>query len=142
MRGKFVILSPSSLPPQSTPPSPPRTQNRDKFVVIVDELKLVDYIRGSAKKIQSLFEDSGCVANHRVSPENDKQYVTDNGNFIVDLYFKKDIGDLRAAGDTILRLAGVVEHGILICLQSPELRAAIYIIFLMIGQSQQKRSNT
>ncbi|KAL8225061.1 hypothetical protein R6Q57_017618 [Mikania cordata] len=96
----------------------------------------------TAQKLQSLFEDSGCVAKLRVSPENRKQYVTDNGNFTVDLYFKKDIGDLRAAGDAILRLAGVVEHGILIRLQSPELRAAIYIIFLMIGQSQPKRSNT
>ncbi|KAL8248533.1 hypothetical protein R6Q59_005401 [Mikania micrantha] len=101
-----------------------------KFVVIVDESKLVNYIGGSelampveivpfcwkftAQKLQSLFEDSGCVAKLRVSPENGKPYVTDNGNFIVDLYFKKDIGDLRAAGDAILRLAGVVEHGMFI----------------------------
>ncbi|KAL8228966.1 hypothetical protein R6Q57_013866 [Mikania cordata] len=101
-----------------------------KFVVIVDESKLVNYIGGSglampveivpfcwkftAQKLQSLFEDSGCVAKLRVSPENGKPYVTDNGNFIVDLYFKKDIGDLRAAGDAILRVAGVVEHGMFI----------------------------
>ncbi|KAI3502568.1 hypothetical protein L1887_30711 [Cichorium endivia] len=101
-----------------------------KFVVIVDESKLVDYVGGSglampveivpfcwkftAHKLQSLFEESGCVAKLRISPETGKPYVTDNGNFIVDLYFKKDIGDLKAAGDAILRLAGVVEHGMFI----------------------------
>ncbi|CAH1414113.1 unnamed protein product [Lactuca virosa] len=98
-----------------------------KFVVIVDESKLVDYVGGSglampveivpfcwkftAQKLQSLFEEAGCVAKLRTSPENGKPFVTDNGNFIIDLYFKKDIGDLKAAGDAILRLAGVVEHG-------------------------------
>lgn len=99
-----------------------------KFVVIVDESKLVDYIGGSglampveivpfcwkftADKLRSLFDESGCVAKLRVSDE--KPYVTDNGNYIVDLYFKKDIGDLKEAGDKILRLPGVVEHGMFI----------------------------
>ncbi|KAI3717506.1 hypothetical protein L1987_69165 [Smallanthus sonchifolius] len=101
-----------------------------KFVVIVDESKLVDYVGGSglampveivsfcwkftAEKLQSLFEQAGCVAKLRVLSGSGEPYVTDNGNFIVDLYFKNDIGDLRAAGDAILRLAGVVEHGMFI----------------------------
>lgn len=35
-----------------------------------------------------------------------------NGNCIIDLYFKKDIGDMEVASNRILRLiAGVVEHG-------------------------------
>ncbi|KAJ9548985.1 hypothetical protein OSB04_021528 [Centaurea solstitialis] len=101
-----------------------------KFVVIVDESKLVDYVGGSglampveivpfcwrftAQKLQTMFEDSGCVAKLRVSAEDGEAYVTDNGNFIIDLYFKKDIGDLKAAGDAMLRLAGVVEHGMFI----------------------------
>lgn len=34
------------------------------------------------------------------------------GNCIIDLYFKKDIGDMEVASNRILRLiAGVVEHG-------------------------------
>ncbi|KAK9064584.1 hypothetical protein SSX86_015966 [Deinandra increscens subsp. villosa] len=101
-----------------------------KFVVIVDESKLVDYIGGSglalpveivpfcwkftAMKLESMFMEAGCVAKLRVENGNGKAYVTDNGNYIVDLYLKKDIGDLRAAGDAILRLAGVVEHGMFI----------------------------
>ncbi|GJR06283.1 probable ribose-5-phosphate isomerase 2 [Tanacetum coccineum] len=102
-----------------------------KFVVIVDESKLVDYVGGSglalpvevvpfcwkftASKLQTLFKDAGCVAKLRViSGSVDHPYVTDNGNYIVDLYFKKDIGDLKAAGDAMLRFAGVVEHGMFI----------------------------
>lgn len=102
-----------------------------KFVVIVDESKLVDYVGGSglalpvevvpfcwkftASKLQTLFKDAGCVAKLRIiSGSVDHPYVTDNGNYIIDLYFKKDIGDLKAAGDAMLRFAGVVEHGMFI----------------------------
>ncbi|XP_010255427.1 PREDICTED: probable ribose-5-phosphate isomerase 2 [Nelumbo nucifera] len=98
-----------------------------KFVVIVDESKLVDHLGGSglavpveivpfcwkftADRLQSLFEYASCVAKLRTCGENGKPFVTDNANYIVDLYFKKDIGDLKVASDSILRLAGVIEHG-------------------------------
>lgn len=98
-----------------------------KFIVIVDQSKLVKHLGGSglampveivpfcwkftAKRLQILFEGAGCVAKLRTFGENGKPFVTDNNNYIVDLYFKKDIGDLKAASDAILRLAGVVEHG-------------------------------
>lgn len=101
-----------------------------KFVVIVDESKLVDYIGGSGlampveivpfcwkfttHMLQSLFKEADCVAKLRTSSETGEPYVTDNSNYIIDLYFKKDIGDLKAAGDAILRLPGVVEHGLFI----------------------------
>lgn len=96
-----------------------------KFVVIVDESKLVPHVGGSglampvevvpfcwkftAKRLQDLFEDCGCVAKLRTTGE--QPFVTDNGNYVIDLYLKKDIGDLKVASDNILRLAGVVEHG-------------------------------
>lgn len=96
-----------------------------KFVVIVDESKLVPHVGGSglampvevvpfcwkftAKRLQDLFEDCGCVAKLRTTRE--QPFVTDNGNYVIDLYLKKDIGDLKVASDNILRLAGVVEHG-------------------------------
>ncbi|KAL6192710.1 PREDICTED: probable ribose-5-phosphate isomerase 2 [Fragaria vesca subsp. vesca] len=99
-----------------------------KFVVIVDESKLVKHLGGSglampvevvpfcwkftARRLQSLFEEAGCVAKLRTcSGAKGEAYVTDNGNYIVDLYFEEAIGDLKAASDAILQLAGVVEHG-------------------------------
>ncbi|KAM3693498.1 hypothetical protein ACJW31_08G171800 [Castanea mollissima] len=99
-----------------------------KFVVIVDESKKVEHLGGSglampvevvpygdlavAKSLQALFEDSGCVAKRRTLDLDGKvPFVTDNGNHIVELFFKKDIGDLNTASDKILRIPGVVEHG-------------------------------
>ncbi|XP_074268419.1 putative ribose-5-phosphate isomerase 2 [Silene latifolia] len=102
-----------------------------KFIVIVDESKMVDYIGGSglampvevvpfcwkfsAERLRILFEDKGCVVKLRTIGENGEEpYVTDNGNYIVDLYLKEDLGDLSLASDAILRLPGIVEHGMFI----------------------------
>ncbi|KAK7390924.1 hypothetical protein VNO78_19129 [Psophocarpus tetragonolobus] len=98
-----------------------------KFIVIVDESKLVNYLGGSrlampveviqfcwkftASRLQNLFHQSGCVAKLRTFPDTADPFVTDNGNFVVDLYFDRSIGDLKAASDSILQLPGVVEHG-------------------------------
>ncbi|KAL8120763.1 putative ribose-5-phosphate isomerase 2 [Apium graveolens] len=98
-----------------------------KFVVIVDETKLVKHLGGSglampveivpfcwkfmAERLRMMFMDAGCVAKLRRFSENGEPFATDNGNYIIDLYFEKDIGDLKVASDEILRLAGVVEHG-------------------------------
>ncbi|GMI70856.1 ribose-5-phosphate isomerase 2 [Hibiscus trionum] len=97
-----------------------------KFVCIVDESKLVNHLGGSglampvevvpfcwkftARKLQNMFESSGCVAKLRNDGKGEA-FVSDNGNYIVDLYLKKSIGDLVVASDGILRIAGVVEHG-------------------------------
>ncbi|XP_060183274.1 probable ribose-5-phosphate isomerase 1 [Lycium barbarum] len=99
-----------------------------KFIVIVDESKLVSHLGGTSlampveivpfcweftlKRLEMLFIEAGCVGKLRVNVESGQPYVTDNGNYIIDLYFKSDMGDLKAASDAILRLAGVVEHGI------------------------------
>ncbi|KAI3951201.1 hypothetical protein MKW92_046352 [Papaver armeniacum] len=102
-----------------------------KFVVIVDESKMVKTLGGSglampvevvpfcwnftATRLQNLFREAGCVAKlRRVADGGAKPYMTDNANYIVDLYFKGDIGDLKVASDEIMRLAGVVEHGMFI----------------------------
>ncbi|KAD2804223.1 hypothetical protein E3N88_37600 [Mikania micrantha] len=101
-----------------------------RFVVIVDESKLVDHIGGSglampvevvpfcwkftAQRLELLFEEADCVAKLRICPKTGDPFVTDNSNYTIDLYFKKSIGDLKAAGDAILRLPGVVEHGMFV----------------------------
>ncbi|KAH7841641.1 hypothetical protein Vadar_032474 [Vaccinium darrowii] len=98
-----------------------------KFVVIVDESKLVEHIGGSGlampveivpfcwkftvERLRLLFDEAGCVARLRMDRESGEPFVTDNKNYIIDLYFEQDIGDLMVASDAILRLPGVVEHG-------------------------------
>ncbi|KAM7277060.1 hypothetical protein ACFE04_018926 [Oxalis oulophora] len=99
----------------------------DKFVVVVDDSKLVDGLGGSKLampvevvqfcwkynliRLQALFKEEGVVAKLRLDAD-DKPYVTDNSNYIVDLYFETPIKDSYAAGREIAKLQGVVDHGL------------------------------
>ncbi|KAG0496318.1 hypothetical protein HPP92_001009 [Vanilla planifolia] len=99
----------------------------DKFVVVVDETKLVLGLGGSGlavpvevvqfcwkynqKRLQELFKHEECEAKLRLDAEGNP-YVTDNSNYIVDLYFKAPIKDPRAAAEEMSALEGVVEHGL------------------------------
>ncbi|CAM8957451.1 unnamed protein product [Rhodiola kirilowii] len=103
-----------------------------KFVVIVDESKIVSHLGASglampvevvpfcwkftADRLQGIFEYAGCVAKLRTLKEEDdidemRPFVTDNGNYIVDLYFDTELGDLSVASLKMLNVVGVVEHG-------------------------------
>lgn len=98
----------------------------DKFVVVADETKLVTGLGGSGLampvevvqfcwkynliRLQELFKE-GVEAKLRLDGDG-KPYVTDNSNYIVDLYFKTPIKDANAAGKEISALEGVVEHGL------------------------------
>lgn len=98
----------------------------DKFVVVADETKLVSGLGGSGLampvevvqfcwkynlvRLQELFKEEGVNAKLRL--DGNKPYVTDNSNYIVDLYFKTPIKDGLAAGKEISALEGVVEHGL------------------------------
>ncbi len=99
----------------------------DQFVCIVDDSKLVSGLGGSKlampvevvqfcwkynlDRLANLPEVAGCRAELRM--DGDAPYVTDNSNYIVDLYFEGDpIKDATAAADAILALEGVVEHGL------------------------------
>lgn len=73
-----------------------------KFVCIVDDTKMVEGLGGSKlampveivqfchlytlRRLAALPEVAGCEAKLRM--EGDKPYVTDNSNYIVDLYFQ------------------------------------------------------
>lgn len=99
----------------------------DKFVVVADESKLVTGLGGSGlampvevvqfcwkynlTRLQDLFKEEGCDAKLRLDGDG-KPYITDNSNYIVDLYFKTPIKDANAAGQEISVLEGVVEHGL------------------------------
>jgi ribose 5-phosphate isomerase A len=99
----------------------------DKFVVVVDDTKLVTGLGGSGLampvevvqfcwkynliRLQELFNEEGVDAKLRLD-ESGKPYVTDNSNYIVDLYFKTPIRDANSAGAEISALEGVVEHGL------------------------------
>lgn len=98
-----------------------------KFVCVVDDSKLVSGLGGSKlampvevtpfcvsynlERLTRLPETKGCTAKLRVKADG-STYVTDNGNYIVDLYFETPMKDAVAAGKAISELVGVVEHGL------------------------------
>ncbi|KAK8962381.1 putative ribose-5-phosphate isomerase [Platanthera guangdongensis] len=101
-----------------------------RFVVIVDETKMVNLLGGSGmavpvevipfcskytmSNLRTLF--SGIPGFHlrlRTTPGDEMTpAVTDNLNHVIDLFFEDGItSDLDAISDAILKIVGVVEHG-------------------------------
>ncbi len=96
-----------------------------KFVCIVDDSKLVEGLGGSKlampveivqfchkytqKRLAELKEVAGCEAKLRM--EGDKPYVTDNSNYIVDLYFQ--VGDDHEHPCTVRTHQRVQQLGVL-----------------------------
>ena len=100
-----------------------------RFVVVVDESKIVDGVGGSKlampvevvqfcsghllDKIKNLKSVRGAGAEIRPKAKgSDEPYVTDNGNFIVDLFFDEAVSDAAAMATEIESVTGVVEHGL------------------------------
>lgn len=95
--------------------------NSGVYVVIVDHTKLVDKLcsrralpvevlpYGASWTIDKLREEMGCRAELRTV--GDSPFVTDNGNFIVDLKCPP-LDDPSAAERRIRRIPGVIEVGL------------------------------
>mmetsp|Transcript_71646 Transcript_71646/g.191161 ORF Transcript_71646/g.191161 Transcript_71646/m.191161 type:complete len:270 (-) Transcript_71646:42-851(-) len=107
-----------------------------QFVVIVDQTKVQEGLGPSfplpveivpfgsehiMRQVAQLpaFKDTGCRAQLRKgsastgSKEDGPEVaVTDNGNYIVDLFFEKKIPDPGAAAQQLQGVVGVVEHGL------------------------------
>uniref|UniRef100_A0A7S0QKW8 ribose-5-phosphate isomerase n=1 Tax=Cryptomonas curvata TaxID=233186 RepID=A0A7S0QKW8_9CRYP len=104
-----------------------------KFICIVDDSKLCKALGPSfalpveivpfchqhtLRVVSALPELAGCRAVLRTGdcsnnkPDGDKPAVTDNGNYIVDLFFDAPIADVAAAARALKATVGVVEHGI------------------------------
>lgn len=102
-----------------------------QFIVIVDDSKLVPGLGISGampievtpfcwefnlKRLAALESVKGCEAKLRM--EAGEPYVTDNGGYIVDLYFKEPIKDPVKAAEEFSGLVGVVEHGLFLGMSS------------------------
>lgn len=105
-----------------------------KFIVIVDDSKLVPGLGISGampvevtpfcwefnlKKLQELDSVKGCRAELRMADDDkSKPYVTDNDNYIIDLYFDNPIPDAAQAAKDFESLVGVVEHGLFLSMST------------------------
>ena len=70
------------------------------------------------RKIGNLPSVAGCEPKLRLGSSSNNQVdgeepaVTDNGNYIVDLFFKEPIKDAAKAGEELKATVGVVDHGL------------------------------
>merc|ERR1712023_127894 len=104
-----------------------------KFIVIVDESKLCDGLgpgfplpveitpfcwEHTMQTIGKLPSLAGCKPQLRLGSssnnkvDGDDPAVTDNGNYIVDLFFKEPIKDAPKAAEELKNTVGVVDHGL------------------------------
>lgn len=105
-----------------------------KFIVIVDESKLCDGLgpgfplpveitqfcwEHTMRKVAALPSLAGCEAKLRLGSaatgskvDGDEPAITDNGNYIVDLFFKEPIKDAPKAAEELKNTVGVVDHGL------------------------------
>ena len=107
----------------------------DKFISIVDESKLCRGIGPSSpvpveitpfchehtlRVVESLPSIRGCKAVlRRGSVENNKCdgeniAITDNGNYLLDLFFTEPIVDVKLAAKELKRTVGVIDHGLFV----------------------------
>ena len=99
--------------------------NSKQLIIITDESKLVKHLGkfslpvevvvfGWEKVFQKL-QTFGCVAKVRM--QNDKPFITDNSNYIIDCAFG-EIPDPAALHEKLNSIVGVVENGLFINLAS------------------------
>jgi ribose 5-phosphate isomerase A len=93
----------------------------DKFVVIVDESKMVDklgafplpieIIPESLRLVKNALSDMNVYSQLRMGMQKDGPVITDNGNFILDAHFNI-IGNPAELEVELNSIPGVVENGI------------------------------
>ncbi|EME28712.1 Probable ribose-5-phosphate isomerase 3, chloroplastic [Galdieria sulphuraria] len=98
-----------------------------KLVVIVDESKLVEGLgmtgavpvevtpfcwKHTLRRLLGVECLAECNVSATIRREKGNIYVTDNNNYIVDLFLDRPIPDIFLAARQISEIVGVVEHGI------------------------------
>ncbi|WP_369824367.1 ribose-5-phosphate isomerase RpiA [Aerococcus sp. 1KP-2016] len=94
--------------------------NSDRVIWICDHSKEVaqlgafplpvEVIRDASQHLYDSFEVKGYAPSYRLTPAGDK-FITDNGNYLIDLHLEKIINASQLA-EELIHLVGVVEHGL------------------------------
>ncbi|MFV8806450.1 ribose-5-phosphate isomerase RpiA [Aerococcus urinaeequi] len=94
--------------------------NSERVIWICDHSKQVDQlgtfplpvevIPAASQHLLYVFEDKNYAPTFRLSLDGTK-FVTDSGNFIIDLHLEK-IEDAVKLADDLIQMVGVVEHGL------------------------------
>jgi len=94
-------------------------KNSEKFIVIIDESKLADTLKGSYLPVEilpfafraTIKEITKIIPEVKLRNAGQKLFVTDNGNFIVDCQLQ-DISNLSSLDTILKQISGVIENGL------------------------------
>eukprot|EP00917_Polyrhabdina_sp_WS-2016_P000299 GHVP01000652.1.p1 GENE.GHVP01000652.1~~GHVP01000652.1.p1 ORF type:complete len:239 (+),score=62.58 GHVP01000652.1:127-843(+) len=105
-----------------------------KFVIVADSSKIeakgigsggsfpIEIVKfaskSTAKSILEIPEISKSLYKSELRKEGQELFVTDNGNFIFDIYLSSPIKDCHALGNSLKAIPGVVEHGLFLDIAS------------------------
>jgi len=94
--------------------------NSERVIWICDHSKQVDQLGAFPLPIEVIpaasqhlfyaFEDKNYAPTFRQLPDGSK-FITDSGNFIIDLHLEKIVDTVKLA-DELIQMVGVVEHGL------------------------------
>jgi len=130
--------------------------NAKKFICIVDDSKFVTGLgaagampievvqfcwEATLEKLKALPSLSGARAQRR-EKEPGEPYITDNSNFIIDLFFETPISDCKQAALEISGVVGVVEHGLFLGMASVVITAGeqgVRTLVKKVPQSELKK---
>jgi ribose 5-phosphate isomerase A len=84
-----------------------------RFLVVVDQTKIVDRLGAVAVPVEVVPFGWQATARRIGAEFQRRDFVTDNGNFILDCDFGK-IGSPESLASELERITGVVEHGLFI----------------------------
>ncbi|WP_338191124.1 ribose-5-phosphate isomerase RpiA [Aerococcus viridans] len=94
--------------------------NSERVIWICDHSKQVDQLGAFPLPIEVIpaasqhlfyaFEDKNYAPTFRQLPDRSK-FITDSGNFIIDLHLEKIVDTVKLA-DELIQMVGVVEHGL------------------------------
>lgn len=126
----------------------------EQYICIVDETKLTravgphwpvavevtpychEFTKAAIEDLPGL---KGCKAVLRRGslthnfPDGTNIAVTDNGNYIYDVYFSEPIADVHRAVHQLDSLSGVVEHGLITSIPDPDNHGAMPGICVLVG---------
>lgn len=91
----------------------------------------------TTRVVEALPSLKGCKAVlRRGSASNNKKdgdsiAVTDNGNYIIDLFFEDSLGDITLASKELTSTVGVVEHGLFVDMTSAVILASAFEVSII-----------
>lgn len=97
----------------------------------------VEVIRNGHEQLMNRFSHKGYHPVLRLDSDTQTPFVTDNGNYIIDLHLE-EIDHVEALAEELIQTVGVVEHGLFLNMTEDVLIAAEGELYFVTGRPVEK----